>query len=430
MKKLFFFAALAAAVLTSCVKTHDTHKYTSPSDAVSFGVYVPKAVTKAGFDSDIINDYNLQHETGFGVFAAWTDNATYGASEKMDFMWNQKVEWNSVSWVYSPVKYWPNEHSTTAVSDHTDRLSFFAYAPHVTANTDGTLAADADWGIASFTANNATGDPKVQYICDSDHDVDLVWGVVGSDTAYSGWSSAGGSTTVVEGKPFLDIVKPNGTPTIKFNFKHALAKVYIDVIALETGAGTSNIATADDSGTRIFIEKLTVEGTNIYDAGTLNLNNTVAGEPLWEVSGAAATQFSESTTLDISSNEKLYIASTPTEWNDSWTLSVKPGVPTDAPVELVSGLVIPHYGSPATHASIDKVTIVYDVITKDTNLVGNASVVKNTIYKDIETVGYDSLEAGKVYNLHLRLGMKTVDLEAEVTNWVDLNSNVDLPANS
>ena len=81
-----------------------------------------------------------------------------------------------------------------------------------------------------------------------------------------------------------------------------------------------------------------------------------------------------------------------------------------------------------------KVTIVYDVETYDPNLAyylsdGSTpgSTIENTITKTINSFGF--VEAGKRYQLALHLGMRTVDFEASVTDWVDKNAEADLPYN-
>lgn len=434
MKKFYLIAAAAAAVLAAGCAKNEVIQNQGPGDAVSFGVYVPKTVTKAGA-TEVIDLAQLK-SSGFGVFAAYspgTPGAYNPSSSKMDFMWNQQVSWSDEKWVYSPVKYWPNQHGATSISKETDKLSFFAYGPYVQATpADGSIATNNTWGITEFSGNNADGDPRVSYVCNSEHPVDLVWGVINDGT--TSWpSSVGDPLTLTPGLTYKNLIKPIGTPKVHFNFKHALAKIVVDVATIENGDGVSNIAIADDgdkaTGTRIYIRSLTITGSNIYNSGTLNLNNTETGVPLWEVAGDAASSFA----LDITTKSQLYIAEKPTSWDDSgWKVAIKKGV-CSTPTTLVEGMAIPKnkngVADPAS-PSITTVNIIYDVITKDTNLVGNVSVIENNITKTIETDGFDAISAGKVYTIHLRLGMKTVDFDAEVTTWdTSLVTNVDLPAN-
>ena len=419
MKKSMIIAAVAALALCACTKV-ESYQNTTEENEISFGVYVPKAVTKAG-STAVLNDATALQAAHFGVFAAHSTGTpgAYGASDTMDFMWNQEVTYSG-GWQYSPVKYWPNQHGTAAVSTPVDKLSFFAYAPYVEATpADGTITSNNTWGITAFTSNTATGDPKVTYVCDATHPVDLLWGVIDES---KNWKDANSTNlALTAGLPYLNLIKPYGTTKVKFLFKHALAKIVVDVKTVEDGAGISNIGV--DDGTRIFIESLTLTGSSIYNSGVLNLNNTVANTPKWEVSGSPTTTF----VVNIEDKDQLYVASTPSAWDNNWnsTGTGKTGVTTTI-ATLYTGIAIPNSGT-----SLDSVTIVYDVITKDANLAGGVSVIKNTITKDVTPAAFDNLQAGNVYTLHLQLGMRTVDIDAEITDWVStVNTTVDLPANN
>ena len=91
-----------------------------------------------------------------------------------------------------------------------------------------------------------------------------------------------------------------------------------------------------------------------------------------------------------------------------------------------------------------KVTIVYDVETKDSNLPtylsdgsSKGTSVQNTITKTITTGSGAStsslkLEVGKQYTVKLHLGMTSVKFNASISdNWGDtkVNGSADLPAN-
>ena len=160
-------------------------------------------------------------------------------------MYNQQVTYNDGAWAYEPVKYWPNEFGNKAISDEVDRLSFFAYAPWVefiptTGKPDPTGVADADLknyqnkNIIYTKKNDATGDPIINYVVDTDPatSVDLLWGVA-ADTAttkyYKAISEDGGSK-VKPGLPFIDLVKPTtGNDKLSFNLMHALAKIQVTI---------------------------------------------------------------------------------------------------------------------------------------------------------------------------------------------------------
>ena len=74
-----------------------------------------------------------------------------------------------------------------------------------------------------------------------------------------------------------------------------------------------------------------------------------------------------------------------------------------------------------------KVTLVYDVETKDDKLstllsdgVTHGSTVENVISKNIQIGGSDfSLEAGKKYTIALHIGLTSVKFDASVSTWAD-----------
>ncbi len=419
MKKFIILAASAALVLGACSK-NEVNSNETPM-AVDFGTYVPKTITKAGSTAAITDDAALQ-AAGFGVFA-YVTTGDYGSS-KPNMMYNQLVEYSGSSWTYSPTKYWPNETgSTFAQSTAVQKVSFFAYAPHVpTATLTAIANPSAEAGIYAMSANTATTDPTISYRCSATAPVDLLWGVSSTDTD---WSNVEGSTNeLTAGLPIKNLVKPAANTKVKFLFKHALSKIVVNVETEQTGNQSQNISSdvSAPSGTEektvIVVRSLTIGGANVYNEGTLNLNNTTANTALWTVSGTAGTSFA----TDISSSE-FYQAAKPAAWSG---ITATKGVADDA-AELCSVMVIPTVAGTA----INKVTIVYDVITYDTALDGSASVVENNIYKEISTTAFQSIAAGYVYTLNLKLGMRTIDVDASVDVWgVGGEENVDLPANT
>ena len=105
-------AAAAALALVACAKVETIN--TNAPEAIGFGVYVPKTATKAGAAGTITqtgeNSTTSLQDTGFGVFAYYTDGASYPATNtslKPNFMYNTKV--SGSTWSYSPIKYWPND---------------------------------------------------------------------------------------------------------------------------------------------------------------------------------------------------------------------------------------------------------------------------------------------------------------------------------
>ena len=391
-------AATAAVVLSACAKIETPYKANELDEALAFGVYVPKT-TKAGSAGEMDNT-KLQ-ATGFGVIA-YEQAGGYDASIKPNFMYNQEVTYSSSVWSYSPIKYWPNQLTNAGVTDaqsansqdiHT--VSFFAYAPYV--ETPGGTE-----GIIAMSAKNATGDPTVTYKVsdDLDKNVDLVWGTSNGAT----WTNvAGGDNTVAEGLPYIDLQKPTVGTKVHFKFYHALAQLNLSAVASynqQAAGGTAK------NGVKITIKevKLTVEDQ--LDEAVLNLNNTTAKQPKWDVTGATAADLV--LTVD---GDKLH-----TDVKDAGAglASAQPKgvIATEGPV-----LATNKYFTliPKTDATDVTVKVTYYVTTDDENLDDKYSRVENIIYKTINFP--HGFAAGTKNNIKMILGISEVALEGEVVNW-------------
>jgi len=142
MKKIFLFAA-TAALLTACSSEELTGVETAQQKAgeapINFSVYTPRSITRAGVAGPTING-NIG-ERGIGIMAYYSNDEVYNKeTSKPNYMYNTKLSnaGTGAGWVYNPVMYWPNEFGTNAVSDNTDYVSFFAYAPYIDVeNTTG-----------------------------------------------------------------------------------------------------------------------------------------------------------------------------------------------------------------------------------------------------------------------------------------------------
>lgn len=245
MKKHLFIAAAAVVALASCTTSdeffdpaQETAQQELNDNAIQFGTYLGKQqLTRAGqagsINTNVLKGLGTNgtgtwseaesKKYGFGVFAFYTEDKTYGqfqggtytgetgkaaSDSKANFMFNEQIWWSKTNadanyvtgWTYAPVKYWPNDFANgTAVddadndqSDNTAKggtgkgnVSFFAYAPYVslpiTATTSGIVAIN---GKTDVSANAVTGDPTVKYIVatSGDNIVDLLWGTYGSTT--------------------------------------------------------------------------------------------------------------------------------------------------------------------------------------------------------------------------------------------------------
>ena len=355
----------------------------------------------------------------------YTDNAEYTAATGPNFMYNTKV--STKDWTYSPLRYWPNETSTTnadgkgATSEGVDRLSFFAYAPYVEATATTGAVTENTVGITALTANNVTTDPKVTYVVadDPSKSVDLLWGVVPAGTTK--WSNVTGTDIdIAEGKPYLNLIKPKTNQKVNLLFKHALAKLNLNVV----GAFDAVTGGTKDAATKITVASVTIEGTGFKKTAVLNLNNTTANEPLWE-----AVKDAGDITLTVSDanlNSKIKDSGKDeAQTVDGVTETAQDLLNSDATSAQKAFMIIP---SSAADKSL-KVTIDYYVNTTDASLSKGYSRVENKITKTI--TGF-APEAGKNYTLLLSLGMTSVKVSATVSDWTTedgSSTQVDLPIN-
>lgn len=481
MDKKFLMLAVAAITFAACSNDEadsvqkSAEVAQSPTDQVAeqvpveFGAYVNRATTRAGQAGELTTA-NLP-TNGFGVFAYYTDNADYSQFSTPNFMYNQQVtgatSGTTTTWSYSPVKYWPNEYGNDAASDDVDKVSFFAYAPYVavtpgkgTVDVTGSsdAAHDKAYGIIQVSRNSATGDPMVKYVVDPDpsKSVDLLWAVQPTTTTPTYTPISTGAFTATPGFPYLDLVKSKSSDKIQFDFKHALAKlnVQIDAFVDQTTASTGKLNAAQ---TRIYVRSITFTGFETQ--GTLNLNNTEKDIPLWlnsdgtsELSGSGK----EVVVFDgLKDGKEAKVGS---EQKSEKPAMLNPAIiqhattaavfPTAGVTETAVNLFKTTSTTPATaltesifviptYETMD-VTIVYDVETIDPNLPGylsdgetHGSSIENKITKTAVFGTTTNIEAGKAYTLKLHLGMTSVKFDATVSPWTTATTNdANLPANN
>ena len=334
-KSLFFAAAASALLLTACSSENDLietgPQKTVENRAVGFDVYTPGATeTRAGLVGTMTTG-RLQrseaNEGGFGVYAFLTEDAEDGAdvtytrgngsdAKVPNFMVNEKILWNNTNlgWYYNPLKYWPNETDNDSqtspatmngTKNHTDRLTFFAYAPYVSAGsttgitditvktgklgvatpTDPTIAWKATTADATFNPNEG---------------VDLLWGVAPSGGLT--YTAVNGQTiTRNEGTPLLNMIKPDVNTSMKFLFQHALARFGVNVVAAVDQVSPGGKL---DPNTKITINSLKITGA-FGTTGELNLNND--GHPSvanWTKIGATAIS---TATIDLPNTTSITV---------------------------------------------------------------------------------------------------------------------------
>jgi len=467
MKKMLFFAA-TAMLFAACSSDEAFAPETAQQapQAVAFDTYTAEA-TRAAYNSGkvgVMNTTELQKATGgFGVFAQYSDGTpgAYAAATGSNFMWNQKVAWNSTTmgWEYSPLKYWPNETKNDSqdplatMGTRVDKLTFFAYAPYVAhASTDDgrtygeltgvtytTHVADADQtGIIQVTGNAATTDPKVTYrvTTDPSKTVDLLWGVAPAgglsyatvNKDYAGTDNA--TLTVAEGMPLINLIKPSKDQKMKFLFKHALSRINFKVVGAfdQIAPGGSKSTT-----TKVLVEQVDVleeVAGSIKTYGVLNLNNTSAGVALWD-SRTGGTY----TTTPLFSVSGADITASILDGGDVAFASQPAGVTTSETNLFADAAdffaVIPNDPSDASDKTQFVFEITYYVQTQDAELKASGSVDGSRVKNVVRVPVAIHLENNKSYNFRLILGLTSVKLDAEVADWtVAGNVDANLPRNN
>ena len=423
MKTRHYMLAVATLILAAC--NQKELQEDAPASFVGFDTYTAHA-TKAGTAGEIISKEDLQ-VSNFGVFAYYHNGATYTCGTSTpDFMWNQKVEFDGDKWIYTPVKYWPNESGGSAP----DCISFFAYAPYVEASTGGVVSPDTDGITGITTKNNTANDPILSYKTPADplQTVDLLWGVV-STTKASYTTVDGSPQAVAAGLPNLNLTKQTKDEKIMFQFKHALAKLTLDVMGyfdeVPGGSGSGNNNVAKD--TKIVVEYVKLSTANYGTIADLNLNNTVVDTPRWGTPSTPVSFTIEGTQLTNliryrtpSAAEKGYVEQPRGVTNDPTPLMA-----SEASKEAFFGIIpVLISGTTATWTA----EIKYHVFTKDDNLNNGYSEIVNVIKDDNITL---TLDPGKHYTLRLRLGMTSVKFDATVGDWIDGGTtSTDLPVNA
>ena len=448
MKKFVFALAAIAAVTVSCNTNLESDTPKDEPVAVDFSAYLNRGVTtKAGVTGELTTDV-LKGADGFGVFAYYTADEPYSGASGPSFMYNEKISWDGSKWGYSPIKYWPNEFGAAASSDEVDRITFFAYAPYVAVTPSNGMVTGTEntTGIVALSRNSVGGDPIVKYIVSLDPTkcVDLCWGVSKNGLTNS---VDGSNNHVAAGAPYIDVVKLKLGDKIDYDFRHALSAINVTI---DAAVDATTVGTDVDANTKIFIRSVSFEG--LATKGALNLNSTAANGPLWTDYSGSGTPLAEVLTVydgrrDGKEGVEGAVASneTPTGLNPKLVQS-KPYTSSDL-TPGVTKTAVNLFNATSSTASVFvipsseplKVTLVYDVETKDDKLstllsdgVTHGSTVENVISKNIQIGGSDfSLEAGKKYTIALHIGLTSVKFEASVSPWADGQSaSADLPQNN
>ena len=226
--RLAFYVLIAQLVLSGCAGEGVEETSSSSSSEINFDAYLGRnASTRAG----VTNVTSLKG-SGFGVFARYKHNGAI--SPLMD---NEHVTWNGDRWGYTNTRYWPNEGS----------VDFYAFAPY-----------NPKVNLVNKPKSNEANPTCIKFTS-STAPVDLVWANAEKQTKDS-------------------ISSTNGK--VKFQFKHALARLSFDITANQD---------LEENGAVIKVDSVKLYGDSIDEdkgafdiTGYLNLKDK-KGE--WHVVG-------------------------------------------------------------------------------------------------------------------------------------------------
>lgn len=384
-RNLFATAIVASLVLAGCSNSEFVESYQSDADAISFGTTLSKTTRATPIN---------QFEDGdqFFVDAYYTQEKEFPqGTDDPNFMRYQDVTLGATGWTYSPIKYWPNNVTST---NQSGKVSFFAHAPALEDESGTTIKPTYDTGEPVITYTIPTTDLTKQQ--------DILWAV-----------------NPKTGLPYLDMTKQTTDETIMFDFKHALAR-----IGFEVKLGGDIIAQVGEDAakgeTTVTLANIEIGGFDktgnpsgvFFEKGELSLKNTIANVPAWKTTGVSLNPQNykfESTDFDCvelptNTTGILFENVTGTQKNATYTLINK---------NANYLMIIPQTFKTAGEV---KICVTYDVVTIDDKVGGNSTV------RNIQTVSLPSntkFVNGKAYKYVLTIGINSVKMEGVVTDWDD-----------
>ena len=346
--------------------------------AVGFGSYAEQFQTRGGeLKRAIPNGGSM------GVYAYYHNGslwATDAANNQPDFMWNQQCTYNAdlEAFVYTPLKYWPNEES--------DKLSFIAYYPY----TNAELADDPDipeskaaTGLTPLLTNEGKGLPSFNFTVKDAavNQVDLLVSDLIVDLP---------QTRDTEGDPGTQFNDLSIYDKVKFLFHHALAKVEFRIVA--------------DASIRKDIVKfqlISLGITNIHKTGTLSTSYSAGN-----------------TTLNWSdqSNEQDYTFKTNTP-----QLLMPQTLLNTAMLNLSYNITFKSDGTSYRYEGSTPVA------EQDYTYYNEASLQLNTMNLTGTSIPLTTWEPNHHYIYTIRLRANRIDFEGEVVDWGEYKTLDDIP---
>ena len=189
--RLAFYVLIAQLVLSGCAGEGVEETSSSSSSEINFDAYVGRNASTRSSITDIKFLQGSVWNAGFGVFARY-NHIDGTISSLMD---TEHVTWRENYWGYDHIRFWPSAGT----------VDFYAFAPYSPQVRMGSLPSELA-GKADINSPNTYID-----FPSSMSPVDLVWANQPNQTAPK---------------------SPNSK--VKFQFKHALARLSFDITANQT----------------------------------------------------------------------------------------------------------------------------------------------------------------------------------------------------
>lgn len=216
--RLAFYVLIAQLVLSGCAGEGVEETSSSSASEINFDAYVGRDASTRSDVTDIDFLKSGEWNAGFGVFAR------YGNTHLMD---KEHVTWRKDHWGYDHIRFWPSSGT----------VDFYAFARYVSFVEMG--------GLPDNLAYKADSNSPDTYILfpSNENPIDLIWA---KQTGQQAPTSPGSK--------------------VKFQFKHALARLSFDITAPKL-----------EEGTVIKVQRVRLYGASYYEGvfvmqGYLNLN--------------------------------------------------------------------------------------------------------------------------------------------------------------
>ncbi len=358
MKKLFIWAAITAAAMSSCSSDEDfSVMQENPQNVISFDTYVGQATETKGIpvtgllaNGEKIGIYGFYDEAAAG----WS--AIYQNTTAANYMNNEEAACDGTKWSYSPTKYWPAS----------GMLNFWAYYPY-TASSVTTAPAGGKSGVYNVQPN------QFSYVVGS--------GVVGQKD-------------LLCSSLLTNLTKnSNGTSGVHFRMQHLLTKIAVNVRLKE--------ALPADGGATVTLKRVTIgeatgtdangdgDITGFYTNGTYTLFDNNSSTPTWGETLTGAQKFEKTfdPVVSFGTDKIVIFGSDNADANDFLLLLPQDFSGDNNPLPIF-------------------VEYAVDVTDGD-----NFTAVATSLLPQ-------NFEAGKAYALNLSLGLKALEVSVnDITDW-------------